>query len=250
MAAEEVAIRTDPEARTTELVERAFAPWQGSATGPAEVEDEEPAAPPAGLDAELGLREALLVGARRAVERAAKTDGYSANPKIRIPLPRSLDTVASSLRKVGAGMLVDDFELTMNRAAEKAAAEATPILVDAVRGVTFEDAKAILTGGDSAATEMLRSTTEGRLAEVFEPIIAAKMEETGVTRSYDRLMERSGGIALLLMGGEQPDLPTYVTGKALDGLFSLIAEEEAKIRKDPVARTTSLLQRVFGWLNP
>ena len=153
------------------------------------------------------------------------------------------------MRSLGMGQVVDDFELSMNRAAEMAAAEATPILIDAVKGVSFNDAVAILKGGDTAATDVLRTKTEGSLTAVFEPIIKTKMDEAGVTRSYERLMEQGGGLMAMLGGGSQLDLPAYVTDKTLDGLFALIAEEEAKIRTDPVARTTDLLGRIFGSLN-
>lgn len=146
------------------------------------------------------------------------------------------------------GQVVDEFELSMNRAAEMAAAEATPILIDAVRGVSFNDAVAILSGGESAATDVLRSKTEDSLAAVFEPIITTKMDEAGVTRSYEQLMEQAGGLMAMLGGGSELDLPAYVTDKTLDGLFALIAEEEAKIRSDPVACTTDLLGKIFGSL--
>ena len=194
-----------------------------------------------GDDTHQALRQALTLGARRAVERASQVDGDYANQKIRIPMPKTVNQLGEALRGVGLGSLVDEFELSLNRAAEKAAAEATPILVDAVTSVNLGDAVSILRGGDTAATDLLRAKTEADLTGVFEPIIATKMDEAGVTRSYEKLVEQ-GGPFLALLGGEGDlDLPAYVTGKALDGLFALIAEEEQKIREDPAARATDLL---------
>ncbi len=247
IAAGEVAIRTDRAARTTPLLVEVFGSAEGTADrGP----DEQPPAAPATAagDTDRALEEALIVAAQRAVQKASQLDGYFGNATIRIPLPRSVRTVGDSLRRIGMGGMVDDFELAMNRGAERAAAEATPILVDAVKGTSFDDAIAILRGGETAATDTLRAKTEARLSEVFRPIIAAKLDEVGATRSYDRLMEQSGGLMDLLGGGAKEDLPSYVTGKALDGLFVLVAEEEKRIRDNPVARSTELLKRVFGSL--
>jgi hypothetical protein len=247
MAAEESAVRSDPAARTTPLLARVFGSAQSAPTEPPPVSqraDEQPGDD----DTQRALKQALVIGATRAVDRASATDGFVGNPKIRIPMPEALETLGQSLRRFGMGQVVDDFELSMNRAAEEAAAEATPILVDAVKSVSFSDGMSILTGGDTAATDTLRAKTEDRLTAVFQPIITTKMEETGVTRSYEQLMESGGSFMALLGGDSQLDLPAYVTSKTLDGLFALIAEEEAKIRKDPVARSTDLLQRVFGWL--
>jgi hypothetical protein len=245
IAAEESAIRTDPAARTTPLLARVFASAQSAGTDP-ETESRQADEQPRGDDTQLALKEALEIGAIKAVERSSATDGFFGNPKIRIPMPDALDKLAQSLRRFGMGQVVDDFELSMNRAAEMASAEATPILVDAVKNVSFNDAISILQGGDTAATDTLRAKTEDSLAAVFEPIITTKMEEAGVTRSYEKLMESGGSFVAMFGGDSQFDLPAYVTRKTLDGLFALIAEEEAKIRKDPVARTTDLLRTIFG----
>lgn len=248
IAAEESAIRTNPEARTTLLLARAFA-------SPGQTSTDETTIPhgaggqPQEDETRSALKEALEIGAIKAVDLASAPDGFLGNPLIRIPMPSALDRVSQLLQSLGMGQVVDDFELSMNRAAEMAAAEATPILIDAVRGVSFDDAIAILKGGDTAATDVLRTKTEGSLTAVFEPIIKAKMDEAGVTRSYEQLMEQGGGLMAILGGGSQLDLPAYVTEKTLDGLFALIAEEEAKIRTDPVARTTDLLGRIFGPLS-
>ena len=245
IARSERAIRTDPTARTSPVLARAF----GAVASPeVQTAGSEPvgAGPDQGDERHRALRQALSVGARRAVERASKTDGFFGNPAIHIALPHSVEKLGRSLRDIGLGQVVDELELSLNRAAERAAAEATPILLDAVTSVTFEDVVSILTGGDTAATEALRARTEGRLAEVFQPIIEDKMAEVGVTRSYERLVERAGPFLVLLGGDESQDLSGYVTGKTLDGLFTLVAEEEKKIREDPAARTTALLQQVFG----
>lgn len=247
IAAEESAIRTDPHARTTPLLARAFASPPGISTE-ATTTSEAAAVQPREDETESALKQALEIGAVRAVDLASAADGFLGNPLIRIPMPSALERVSQSLRSLGMGQIVDDFEVSMNRAAEMASAEATPILIDAVRGVSFNDAVAILSGGDSAATDVLRSKTEDSLAAVFEPIITTKMDEAGVTRSYERLMEQAGGLMAMLGGGSDLDLPAYVTDKTLDGLFALIAEEEARIRTDPVARTTDLLGRIFGSL--
>lgn len=247
MAAGEVAIRTDPAARTSPLLTRVFGPAASTSTGAAD-DAQQAAAQPEGDDVKRALKQALVIGARKAVERASQADGFGGNPKLRIPLPQALTSLGQSLRSFGMGQVVDEFELSMNRAAEEATAKATPILVDAVKSVTFGDAMAILRGGDRAATDVLRAKTEAHLGEVFEPIITQAMDDVGVTRSYERVMERAGSFAALLGGDRELDLPAYVTGKTLDGLFELVAEEEAKIRKDPLARTTDLLTRIFGSL--
>jgi len=194
-----------------------------------------------------GLKEALKIGAEKAVELASKEDGFFGNELIRIPLPKPIRSVGDTLRRFGMGKSVDEFELSMNRAAEKASAKATPILIDAVKSLTIEDAIAILKGGDTAATDLPRARTGDQLTEELRPIIGEAMAEVGVTRSYDRLVDQAG--PLLGLAGQQPqELDAYVTEKGLDGLFTLIAQEETKIRKDPVERTTDLLKKVFGSL--
>jgi len=198
-------------------------------------------------EASQGLKEALEIGAQKAVELASAKDGFLGNQTIRIPLPKSIRSAGDTLRRFGLGSAVDRFELSMNRAAEAASAKATPILLDAVKGLTLEDALAILKGGDTAATDLLRSRTEDQLKKEFEPIVTHAMDEAKVTQYYDRLVEQ-GGPVLGLMGQKPENLDDYVTGKTLDGLFTLIAQEEKKIRKDPVARTTDLLKQVFGSL--
>jgi hypothetical protein len=188
-----------------------------------------------------GLREALSVGAANAVERTGRLDGFFRNQAIKILMPESLRPVESGLRAVGYGPKVDDFILAMNRAAERAAASAKPIFLDAIRTITIEDARGILTGGDTAATEYFRGRTEEPLAAAFRPIVEQATGEFGVTRRYKELVQA------LPFGNVQPlDVDAYVVGKTLDGLFFVLGEEEKKIREDPAARITQILRDVFG----
>jgi len=218
----------------------------GKVTG-SQQESEEKGATVTQDEAAGGLKEALKIGAEKAVELASKEDGFFGNELIRIPLPKPIRSVGDTLRRFGMGKSVDDFELSMNRAAERASAKATPILIDAVKGLTIEDAVAILRGGDTAATDLLRARTGDKLTEELRPIIGEAMAEVGVTRNYNRLVSKAGPL-LSAAGQEQQDLDEYVTDKGLDGLFTLIAQEETKIRKDPLERTTDLLKKVFGSL--
>jgi hypothetical protein len=190
-----------------------------------------------------GLREALKVGSERAVGNVSKTDGFLSNKLIRIAMPKELEKMASTLRKVGFASQVDEMETSMNRAAEKASAEATAIFWDAVKGLTIDDAKRVLDGGKHAATQLLRERTSPQLTSAIRPIVGQKMNEVGLSRLYGDLAQRYDALPL----GQKPalDLEEYVTGKTLDGLFTVLATEEERIRADPVARTTELLQRVF-----
>ena len=198
-------------------------------------------------DAELvaGLKEALSVGTANAVSATSKVDGYFANRAIRILVPERLRTAADVLGKVGYQREVDAFVLSMNRAAEKAAPRAKTYFVEAIREMTFEDARKILHGGDTAATEYFRGKTQKKLYEDFRPVVSASMNEVGVTRSYKNMI---GKYADLPMVGtpESVDLDHHVTTKALDGLFYMLGQEERKIRTDPAARVTELLKSVFG----
>ncbi|ROR35082.1 DUF4197 domain-containing protein [Inmirania thermothiophila] len=204
---------------------------------------------PAGLSTEeitAGLREALIEAARRAAQRASAPGGFLDDPRIHVPLPERLEKAAALARRFGLGGQADAFEETLNRAAERAAAEAFPVLAEAVRGLTFEDVQAVWQGGETAATDYLRRTTRDALYARFLPVVRQAASEVGVTRAYQRLAGRPE-IASYVAGSDL-DLDHYVTEKALDGLFTLVAEEERRIRTDPVARSTDLLRRVFGAL--
>lgn len=191
-----------------------------------------------------GLREALQVSTRNSVAQTSKEGGFQENPLIRIPMPEKLDKLGGALRAIGLGGVVDDFERRMNVAAEQAAAKATPVFIDGIKQMSFADAKAILKGDNTAATDYFRRVGEGRLQEVFAPIAAAQMEQVGAVSAYNTLL--SAYRKLPFSSEPQFSLEEYVTEKSIDGLFYVLAEEEKKIRKDPAARTSALLRRVFG----
>lgn len=190
-----------------------------------------------------GLKEALSIGTGNAVGEVARTDGYNGNSDIRIPLPGQLDKYDQYLRMAGLGDQLDSFKLSMNRAAERAAPKAKGIFTDAVTRMTFDDAKGILQGPDDAATRYFQDKTTEPLTEAFKPIVHQAMSEVGVTRRYQDLSSQVTRIPMVDLSGL--DLDGFVTGKALDGLFHMLAIEEMKIRTDPAARVTSLLQKVF-----
>jgi hypothetical protein len=191
-----------------------------------------------------GLKEALAVGTGNTVQALSKANGYFHNPKLKIPLPESIQKYEKILRSAGFGSQVDAFERSMNRAAEKAAPEAKALFVDAIKAMTFSDARAILDGDDDAATRYFKGKTSRRLQSLFKPTIHQAMERVGVTRSYTSLSRKIK--ALPFTGDFVVDLDAYVTQKAVHGLFVRLAQEEAKIRNDPAARITELLKRVFG----
>lgn len=191
-----------------------------------------------------GLKEALTLGTGNAVNLVSPKDGYFANQAIKILVPENIRKVSDLLGKLGYQKQVDEFILSMNRAAEKAAPQAKAIFVSAIHDMTFEDAKKILNGGDTAATEFFRGKTRGKLSDAFKPIISASMNDVGATRNYKEMMGRYA--ALPFTKAESLDLDQYVTDKALDGLFYMVGQEEKKIRTDPAARVTDLLKTVFG----
>jgi len=201
------------------------------------------AAPDAATPAD-GLREALRVGTGRAVELLARADGYLGDADVKIPIPDKLESVSRSLRRLGMDRPVDRFVESMNRAAEAAAPQAREVFVRLIREMTFADAVEILRGDDHEATDYLRHHGGPQLAELFQPIVEGKLAEVGATRSFDELMGRVEALPLV----KRPafDLTDYVTSQALDGLFLMIAREEVRIRRDPLARTTELLRRFFG----
>jgi len=191
-----------------------------------------------------GLKQALEVGTSKAVTTVSQTDGYLKNPKIKIPLPENVKKVENFLRATGFGHQVDEFELSMNRAAERAAPEAKRIFWDAIKQMSFTDARRILDGPDNAATQYFQDKTTGRLQEIFEPITRQAMSEIGVTSYYQSIDDKIKTIPFA--NRMSFDLDQYVTDKALKGLYVMLAEEEKKIRQDPAARVTNLLKRVFG----
>jgi hypothetical protein len=191
-----------------------------------------------------GLKEALRVGTQNAVGLTGRLDGYFANQAIKILMPPELRRLEGGLRAVGLGDRVDDFVLSMNRAAEQASPQARQIFWDAIGGMTFDDARRILGGGDAAATDYFKAKTTDRLTAAFRPVVEARLDEVGVTRQYRALVDQARMIPFLNV--ESYDVDTYVVGKALDGLFHVVAEEERKIRTDPAARVTDLLREVFA----
>jgi hypothetical protein len=191
-----------------------------------------------------GLKEALRIGTDKAVEAGSRTDGYYKNPAIKIPLPSEVKKVEKVLKAAGMSQQIDDFELSMNRAAEQAAPEAKNLFWEAIKEMSFSDAKTILTGEDNAATLYFKDKTSSQLQEIFQPIVHRTMGETGVTRSYQELDDKMQTIPFA--GSLRFDLDQYVTDQALDGLFFLVSEQEKMIRQDPAARSTDLLKKVFG----
>lgn len=190
-----------------------------------------------------GLREALATGTSRAVGKLGVTDGYWANAPLNIPLPENLKKAEKALRALGQGRTVDEFHLSLNRAAEAAAPEALPIFKDAIRGMTLQDARAILEGTPTAATDYFRGRTQGALAARFKPIVMNATSAVGATRKYKEL---AGKVGKYVSGFEAQDIDQYVTDRALAGLFRTLADEEMKIRRDPAARSSELLRKVFG----
>ncbi len=191
-----------------------------------------------------GLKEALRVGARRTVDNASREGGYLDDPEIRISLPPEFESMANTLRRIGLGGQLDSLETRMNRAAEKAAAEATPVLVDAISSMSFADAREVLSGGDTAATDYLRGATSGELRTRYSPIVDKQLQDLGVVQLYESLHDRYQRIPMMPALDFTPR--DYVTDRALDGLFKLLADEEKRIRENPAARTTALLRKVFG----
>lgn len=191
-----------------------------------------------------GLKEALAIGTENAVQNVSQVDGYFGNSLIKILMPEKIQNVADVLGKLGFQKEVDEFVLSMNRAAEKAAPEAASIFGNAIREMTIQDAMGILNGGDTAATDFFKEKTHDHLYEAFKPIISSSMDDVGATKSYKNMMGRYEKIPF--MDEQSLDLDHYVTDKSLDGLFYMVGQEEKKIRTDPAARVTDLLQKVFG----
>jgi len=196
-----------------------------------------------------GLKEALAQGTRFAVDQLGRDGGFLDNAQVRIPMPDSLSWVEKSLRMVGQDQLADEFVASMNHAAEQAVPEAAAIFGDAIQQMSLADAKAILAGPDDAATQYFRTHTGEALTARMRPIVSEATADTGVTAAYKKMLSSTGGLTNLL-SSDVTDLDGYVTGKALDGLFLMVAEEERRIRENPLARSTDLLKKVFGSVSP
>lgn len=191
-----------------------------------------------------GLKEALNVGVKNSTARASVVDGYFKNPLIFIPFPKDAQKVEKKLRELGFGKKVDEFTQTLNRAAEEAAKEASPIFLDAVKGMTIQDGVTILRGDNTAATRYLQSKTSAQLTQKFTPVVKNALDKTSATRYWSDLVtiyNKVPGVQKV-----NPNLTEYATTKAIDGLFFLVGDEETKIRKDPAARITEILKKVFG----
>ena len=195
-------------------------------------------------EAAKAIKESLIKGTNSGTETVSKTDGYFKSPEIKIPFPEDAKKVEQKLRTIGAGKKVDEVILSINRAAEMAAIEAKPIFITAIKQLTVRDAINIVRGEDDAATKYLDRTTNAILYEKFKPIIVSALEKTNATKHWKTVITTYNKIPLIKKAN--PDLEDYVTKKAIYGLFIMIAREEKRIRKDPLARTTDLLKKVFG----
>ena len=195
-------------------------------------------------DAADGIKEALVNGTQESVKLVSVQNGYWGNPEIKIPFPSEAREMEADLRSIGMSKKVDEFNESMNRAAEKAANEAKPIFIAAIKGMTVKDAINIVKGAVNAATVYLKNTTSPELIIKFQPIIKSSLDNVSATKYWTDLITTYNKIPLVKK--MNPNLTEYVTQKAIDGLFVMIAKEELKIRKDPMARTSELLKKVFG----
>ena len=191
-----------------------------------------------------GFKQALSIGTEKAVQTVSQPDGYFNNQAIKILLPDSMQKVADILGKLGMQKQVDDFIVSMNRAAEKAAPQAASIFGGAIKDMSIEDAQKIYSGGDTAATQYFKGKTSEQIFNAFKPIISASMQDVGTTAQFNNLMSKYN--SLPFVSKTSLDIEEYVTTKATDGLFTMVGEEEKKIRTDPAARTTDLLKSIFG----
>jgi hypothetical protein len=191
-----------------------------------------------------GLKQALQVGSENAVKIVGKPNGYFENEAIKITMPKDLKPLESGMRAIGFGPKIDEFILSMNRSAEAAAPAARKIFIDAILAMSFDDAKRILSGNNTAATEYFKEKTTGQLTDAFTPVVKRTMEENGVVKQYDGLTEQYKNIPFA--SSKSLDIDHYVVSKALDGLFYELAEQEKQIRTNPAARTTDLLKEVFA----
>ncbi len=195
-------------------------------------------------EASGGLKEALTQGIGKAISSLGAPDGFLGNKEVKIPLPKSLKKIEKGMRLMGMGKQSDELVLKMNRAAEAAVPEAKALLVDSVKKMTLADAKAILTGPDDAATQYFKRTTSAQMAEKFLPIVKKATENVQLAESYNKYAEMGSKFGVVKK--EDAKIEQYVTNKALDGVYLMIAKEEAAIRKDPVGQASSLIKKVFG----
>jgi len=197
-------------------------------------------------DVTRGLKDALAEGAVSAVNLLGRTDGFLKNDKVRIPLPDSLKKAESVLKVMGQGKKVEELKTSLNRAAEAAVPEAKTLLVDAIKNMSVEDAKGILNGGEDSATQYFKKATSSKLHDRFLPIVSNTVNRYQLSQQYDRIAGTASQAGLI--GKEQSNMSEYVTNKALDGLFTMIAEEEKAIRRDPLGRSSEYIRKVFGSL--
>jgi len=190
-----------------------------------------------------GLKEALQVGTTRSIEQLSKTDGFFGNAAIKILMPPEAEKIEKTLRNLGFGKQVDDAILSMNRAAEDASKNAAPIFVKAIKEMSIEDAVGILKGNEDAATKYLQTKTTDSLTKSFRPIIEESLKKVDATKSWNSIVTQYNKFSFKKVN---PDLAAYVTEKSLNGIYLQIAAEEAKIRKDPIARSSDLLKKLFG----
>ncbi|HVU85023.1 MAG TPA: DUF4197 domain-containing protein [Puia sp.] len=192
-----------------------------------------------------GLKQALTLGAQKSADRLSAVDGFFKDAAVKVLLPPQAQNVEKTLRSLGMGKLVDDAILSMNRAAEDASKSAAPIFVDAVKKMTVQDGLGILRGADTAATGYLRKTTSPELTTAFHPVIDSSLQKTGATKYWKTVFDTYNKLPTTFTKVD-PDLASFVTQKAMDGIFYYVAQEEKKIRKDPAAQVTDLLKKVFG----
>ncbi|MGE0351187.1 DUF4197 domain-containing protein [Hydrogenophaga sp.] len=197
-------------------------------------------------DASQGIKVALEKGAMAAVALLGKTDGFLGNPKVRIPLPGYLEDASRLLKLTGQGKRVDELVTSMNRAAEAAVPVGRDVLLGAVKSMSVTDAKNILGGGDNSVTQFFAEKTRTPLGEKFLPIVTQATEKVGLAKQYNRVAGKAAGFGLVK--SEDANIQRYVTGKSLDGLYTIIGEEERKIRQDPVGTGSAILKKVFGAL--
>ena len=197
-------------------------------------------------DATAALKTALEKGSVAAVANLGRLDGFLGNPQVKIPLPESAQRAERAMRRLGMGKYADELIVTMNRAAEQAVPEAKAIFVDSVKKMSVQDAKGIITGGETAGTEYFRRTTRGQLHKRFLPIVEKATARVQLTQRYEQFADKAAAVGML--NKEDADLDEYVTQKALDGLYLMVAEEEKKIRKDPIGTGSSIIRKVFGAL--